>query len=623
TFRLLLKRAGGRIVKLHWLLVLALAKPGTTTAKIFKTLNFAIHLFTTSCISSSTKSESELLEEGLLAQGEPTSSPQLYEHFDLPPLPPGWLDDLNAEISATRLPALATYPTPSEATSAADLPSTVQHTDGTDSKSTESETSVYLSSHPVVSITGDGMEITSNVQGPAPAAPMNVAAAPNNNTAQQSTVVLPSLAGSAGDHSSTNQIEPEVFAKMVLLSKRSRKVALKGLNALKLCCTPVPRLTIREDLPDSSSPPSHSSANSANCAISAATSPPPSTWSSVITATSPCSTQIRPQLRYQQEASRDATAFTRAKPTHLAPPQIIINERFSDSSLSLSNSPNSNPSTTTLAPSTLTPGTTPASSVLDVKSDVEGKVSTALPETTSRDVTHEAHSPKSGSEKANGRTVAPRLEERHASNRRAKFRIPTSILGRFKNKKESKTTEEDRHWQWAKREGKQPEGGRRPHGQWSGLGLACRTTTTAAGGRPLQQPGRVPPIGDETDSEEDDVDEAGFSKKEQEKAMAESKQAATRAVVRPFYGASTSSAANGPLSQNEWDNLKQYEAVSWSWKEDVGPDEIVAPTGLPPPKPRSQAAPPKAKLLPRLKNLIKKITPWNRFTTRRRADLAH
>ncbi|KAG8920569.1 hypothetical protein FRC01_000696, partial [Tulasnella sp. 417] len=622
AFCLVLKRASGRIVKLRWSL-LAFPKLGTATAKTFKTLNFVAHLFTTTFTSISTKSESELLEEGLLAQGEPTYSPQLYEHFDLPPLPPGWLDDLNAEISATRLPALATSPPPFDATSATDLPSTVQHTDITNSTSTDSKISAYLSSLPVVSLTGDGAEIRSNHQGPTPAAPMNVGAALTNNTAQRSTVVLPSLAGSPGDHSSTNQIEPEVFAKMVLLSKRSRKVALKGLNALKLGRTPVPRITIREDLPDSSSPPSHSSANTANCAISAATSPPPSTWSSVITATSPYSTQIHPQPRYQQEASRDATAFTRAKPIHLAPPQIIINGRFSDSSLSLPGSPNSNPSTTTLAPSTSTPGTTPASSVLDVKSDVEGKVSTALPKTTSRDATHEAHSPKSGSEKANGRTVAPRLEEGHASNRRAKFRIPTSILRRFKNKKESKTTEEDPHWQWAKREGKQPEGGRRPHGQWSGLGLAGRTTT-APGGRPLQLPGRVAPIGEEeTDNEEDDVDEAGFSKKEQEKAMAESKKAATRAVVRPFYGASTSSAANGPLSQKEWDILKQYEAVSWSWKEDVGPDQIVAPTGLPPPEPRSQAAPPKAKLLPRLKTLIKRITPWNRFTTRRRADLAH
>ncbi|KAG8937221.1 hypothetical protein FRC00_007045 [Tulasnella sp. 408] len=149
----------------------------------------------------------------------------------------------------------------------------------------------------------------------------------------------------------------------------------------------------------------------------------------------------------------------------------------------------------------------------------------------------------------------------------------------------------------------------------------------------------------ETDDEEDGVDDKGFSKKDQRKAMVESRDAARE---RPFYGASTSNAGNQPLSQEEWDVLERYVAAPSIPRkvvrlpspasthvdaeielsslppsplpfEAAAPIEatthvdtelVVPPPSLPPPSPLPEAtAPVKTKRLPHLRKFVKKINP--------------
>lgn len=79
------------------------------------------------------------------------------------------------------------------------------------------------------------------------------------------------------------------------------------------------------------------------------------------------------------------------------------------------------------------------------------------------------------------------------------------------------------------------------------------------------------------DGEEDDLDEEGFSRRDQRKAMAESEQTAPSTVARPFYGTSTGTIVNGALSWEEWDMLEQFEAVPPSPKKMVQPQ---SPTSM-------------------------------------------
>ncbi|KAG8915464.1 hypothetical protein FRC00_004099 [Tulasnella sp. 408] len=159
----------------------------------------------------------------------------------------------------------------------------------------------------------------------------------------------------------------------------------------------------------------------------------------------------------------------------------------------------------------------------------------------------------------------------------------------------------------------------------------------------------------ETDDEEDGVDDKGFSKKDQRKAMVESRDAARE---RPFYGASTSSAGNQPLSQEEWDMLERYVAAPSIPRKVVRPPSpasthvdaeielsslppspllpeaaapinathvdielVVPPPSLPPPLPLPEAtAPVKTKRLPRLRKFVKRLIPRNPFKNRSRAE---
>ncbi|KIO26914.1 hypothetical protein M407DRAFT_243541, partial [Tulasnella calospora MUT 4182] len=125
------------------------------------------------------------------------------------------------------------------------------------------------------------------------------------------------------------------------------------------------------------------------------------------------------------------------------------------------------------------------------------------------------------------------------------------------------------------------------------------------------------------DGEEDDLDEEGFSRRDQRKAMADT-------VARPFYGTRTSTVVNGALSWEEWDMLEQFEAVPPSPKKMVQPQsptsmrvetEIAVPCWPSSPlPPLPEAAPVKAKRLPRLRKIIKKIIPFNPFKNRSRAS---
>lgn len=131
----------------------------------------------------------------------------------------------------------------------------------------------------------------------------------------------------------------------------------------------------------------------------------------------------------------------------------------------------------------------------------------------------------------------------------------------------------------------------------------------------------------ETDDEEDDVDDKGFSKKSQEKAMAESR---AEARARPFYGASTSSAGDQTLSQEEWNMLEQYVATPSRPRTVVRPPspastdvdtEPVVPSSLPPPPPLPEAtAPVKTRRIPRLRKFVKKLIPRNPFKNRNRGE---
>ncbi|KIO15915.1 hypothetical protein M407DRAFT_34466 [Tulasnella calospora MUT 4182] len=129
--------------------------------------------------------------------------------------------------------------------------------------------------------------------------------------------------------------------------------------------------------------------------------------------------------------------------------------------------------------------------------------------------------------------------------------------------------------------------------------------------------------------EDDDLDEEGFSKREQQKVMAESKQTAPGAVARLFYGASTSTVVTGALSGEEWDMLEQYAAAPPSPKKMVRSRspastrveaEVALPCWLSSPLPAlPEAAPVKTKRLPRLRKIIRKMIPFNPFKNRSRA----
>ncbi|KAG8927520.1 hypothetical protein FRC01_007303 [Tulasnella sp. 417] len=71
---------------------------------------------------------------------------------------------------------------------------------------------------------------------------------------------------------------------------------------------------------------------------------------------------------------------------------------------------------------------------------------------------------------------------------------------------------------------------------------------------------------DNENDDENDVDADGFSRSQQRQAEAASR----RALMLPFYGATTSRAAQ-QLSDEEWTTLEQFAATSLSLKEMVQP----------------------------------------------------
>ncbi|KAG8928337.1 hypothetical protein FRC01_006092 [Tulasnella sp. 417] len=629
-----------------------------------------------------------------------------------------------------------------------------------------------------------------------------------------SSVVLPSLPRTSSDAGPANQIGPDVFAaKVVPLPKRLRKLALKGrapthVNSSPLSRTvvheelggssssyphsrliaalpkpssnnglalinvddiPHPKIIIHEDLPDSSisHPPSPAFATSAT------TSSPYSTWSSQTAASNP-SPQFDLRSRFERKVTNHATGLTRTRPTLLTPPHVAFNGKLLGSPASIrGDSPTSDTYTTTTttafsyARSTSTVHTaitTPSSSLLEFEHEGEREIRTGGLDSTPDNAPAEVQSPQRGSENA-GEVVAPsQWEQGRAVDRRAESGRCLQASARLQSNddEDEGVTERDYRWQWAKREGKRPERGRRtrrrervtrkpmpmpepsPRAAWGiehsgldaqgfsqadidkvvmmSLGLAVdpaplrQSSPSAApvdGGLPasvthpspvlpnaivsqagdhgevdeygfsknelaqvlaqsrqsaprgwgasygqptgtinnrslsLSVPGA--PTGDETDSDEDDtdsdedddedededdVDEEGFSKKERRKAMVKSRKAARRAADRPFYGASTSSTRKGPLSQEKWDKLEEFEAAPSSSREIRPPSPVLTHVDAetivqhwspppPPPPPQPEGAPAKAKRLPRLRKFIKKFIPRNPFKLRGRANAAH
>ncbi|KAG8920733.1 hypothetical protein FRC01_000616 [Tulasnella sp. 417] len=97
-----------------------------------------------------------------------------------------------------------------------------------------------------------------------------------------------------------------------------------------------------------------------------------------------------------------------------------------------------------------------------------------------------------------------------------------------------------------------------------------------------------------------DVDEQGFSKSEQQRAMEESKKTAAAASLSSYGGAGTSR-DDRPLTEDEWAGLGAFQAVPSSPKAveqpqapvpmDVDVDVVIAPSSIPVSFPQRQAAP--------------------------------
>ncbi|KAG8896544.1 hypothetical protein FRC01_011731, partial [Tulasnella sp. 417] len=100
-----------------------------------------------------------------------------------------------------------------------------------------------------------------------------------------------------------------------------------------------------------------------------------------------------------------------------------------------------------------------------------------------------------------------------------------------------------------------------------------------------------------------DLDEEGFSKSEQQRAMEESKKtAAAAAASLPSYGgAGTSRGHDRPFTEEEWAGLEAFQAVPSSPKAveqpqapvpmDVDVDVVIAPSPVPVSSPQPRAAP--------------------------------
>ncbi|KAG8919511.1 hypothetical protein FRC01_001263 [Tulasnella sp. 417] len=99
-----------------------------------------------------------------------------------------------------------------------------------------------------------------------------------------------------------------------------------------------------------------------------------------------------------------------------------------------------------------------------------GEIGPPAPNYTPSDTTLEFDSAKSGAKNASEGAAASHWEQiGHAEDYRVNSGVPPSTLLRSYNYKKGKATGKGYRWQWAKREGKQPEGGRRTLTQWPGL----------------------------------------------------------------------------------------------------------------------------------------------------------
>ncbi|KIO26908.1 hypothetical protein M407DRAFT_23846 [Tulasnella calospora MUT 4182] len=552
-------------------------------AAISKTIDFTVELLTLMLSSTcSIKSGLELLEEGLLLQDESLGPQQSQEPSDPPSFPPATPEDLRTATSSTPSPWLATLP-PTTNTSRLHFDATWtsifdDNTNGSNAAPLGPATSLGLLSNDVVvaHANAHSTETTlgstiisrasrSNQLDVALFAPINRRAKSNAGSVRKSSVPFPSLREVAGDVGSTGQTGPDVFAEIIALPKRSRKIAQKGLSFVNV-----------------------------------------DKFRGLVLA---------------------ATAPTRAD---TIPPRIIIHE-ISKSSFSSSDSQNYAASATSSPHSTSastfqTTATTPCSSQIDLQSDVEREDSGAP--TATQLTTVEFEPPQTDERNLN--EVAARRSEAEMLYVVEDGRADLGARIKFKFKTTKNVAQSSYHWRWAKTAGKLPEGGRR-----------ARRGSELVRQAPVSMP--TPPslvawglededddhLDEEEEEEEDDEDEKGFSKKAMRKTMAKSKHAAPGGVGRLFYGASTSTSGNGPLSQADWDTLEHYAAVPPSPKKVVQPQspastgvetEAAVPCWLSAPlPPLPEAASVKAKRLPRLRKLIKKIISFKPFKNRSRA----
>ncbi|KAG8937580.1 hypothetical protein FRC00_003743 [Tulasnella sp. 408] len=382
--------------------------------------------------------------------------------------------------------------------------------------------------------------------------------------------------------------------------------------------TAVPDIVVSEDRQDRS--------------FSAADSPSSTTITALFAHSIPTSqaTPLTPRsnstLDTPSDVEWDATDDPAGSTSLLTPPKRVIDDgRFPDPSLSSPYSDASFAYSTSTPPLTLqTPLTTPYSTFLDLsQSDVEQKTHENSPTFTALDTTGEIELPTSDSQTL-GELASRRSEEAHLRDHRLESSGRTTL---FEFDEEDGFTENDDGWKWAKREGKLPD-----------LELTVpmpppyKIANSTGDSRQVLPPVPTTPTLVETDDDEDVVDKQGFSRRDQLRAMAESR---AEARARPFYGATTSSASSQPLSQQEWDMLEQYVAAPSRPKTEVrapspaSPDvdterEMVAPSWLPPPLPLPESTGPvRTKRLPRLGKFIKKLIPRNLFKHRSRADVAH
>ncbi|KIO17218.1 hypothetical protein M407DRAFT_33134 [Tulasnella calospora MUT 4182] len=520
------------LVNLH---CAAFARTWTAIPAIPKAIDFTVNLlaliFSSTC---STKSGLELLEEGLLLPDE-----SLFPHQSQWPYGPSSFFSTN---QASNL-----------------LNDVVAHANAHRTETTLGSTRISRPSR-------------LNQLAVALVAPINRTAKPNASPFRKSSVAFPSLSRVPGNTSSLNENDSpssliyrsDVFAEIVALPKRSRKIAQQNLKFVNVDKLRGPVLA--------------------------------------------------------------ATAPRRAN-TILSPlPPRIITHEISTASFASSGSQKYTASTTSSPHSISTStfqstATTPCSSQIDLQSDVEPEVPGAP--TATELTTADAELLKNEEAQNLGQVVTSpedvRLRDHHAGSG-ARMKIPE-----FRTAENA--AQNDYHWKWAKTVRKRPEGRRRTR------------RSELVPQAPVSMPTPPPPLVtcgldddylDGTDGEEeDDSDEAGFSRRQMRKTMAESKQAAPGGVARLFYGASTSAVVNGLLSQKEWDTLEQFEAALSSPKKVVrspspastGVEAAIAvpcclSTPLPPPP---KAAPVKAKRLPRLRKFIKKLIPSNPFENRSRA----